>query len=317
MDVKRKKSGFTIVELLTVLAIITMLVGLLVPALNLVKNIAKETKQRAQLTTIGLALSAFRNEDDFGDYPPSSWVTPPAEPGDYCGAQKLAEALLGWDLVGVHPDTHWQADGKNNKPYMTGGVLYAPDQYFFYDTTNPIEMDKRISPYLELATANAFRLGVNPNRPDPEGLFDNPLPLAPLNGDTFVICDVFGVKKINITQPGPPVTVYKSFMAGTPILYYRANTSGKTVREIYNVRDNVPLTTQLKSIADGKDHPLGNFARGYEFFYGNPATGVIGYIQDPKITASPRPYRPDSYLLISAGLDGLYGTEDDIRNFGK
>ena len=82
MDVKRKKSGFTplemkvsnrgskrfltgftIVELLTVLAIIAMLVGLLVPALNLVRNIAKETKQKAQLTTIGLALTAFKNDE--------------------------------------------------------------------------------------------------------------------------------------------------------------------------------------------------------------------------------------------------------------
>ena len=82
MDVKRKKSGFTplemkvsnrgskrfltgftIVELLTTLAIIAMLVGLLIPALSLVRNIAKETKQKAQLTTIGLALTTFRNDD--------------------------------------------------------------------------------------------------------------------------------------------------------------------------------------------------------------------------------------------------------------
>ena len=27
------------------------------------------------------------------------------------------------------------------------------------------------------------------------------------------------------------------------------------------------------------------------------------------------PYRPDSFILISAGLDGLYGTGDDVRNF--
>lgn len=102
-------AGFTIVELLTVLAIIAMLVGLLVPALNLVRNIAKETKQKAQLTTIGLALTAFRNDD--GDYPRSDWPVPPASPGDYCGAQKLAEALLGWDLLGFHPKSAWRADG--------------------------------------------------------------------------------------------------------------------------------------------------------------------------------------------------------------
>jgi len=297
MDVKCKKSGFTIVELLTTLAIITMLVGLLVPALNLVRNIAKETKQKAQLTTIGLALSAFRIDD--GDYPPSDWFPRPPE-NDYCGAQKLAEALLGWDLMGFHPDSHWQADGRSRD-----------DTYFFYDPANPLDMDKRRGPYLELVTTNAFRLGVNWNRPDPEGLFPDTIP-TPLNPDTFVICDVFGVRRIKIGQ--------KIVTAGTPILYYRANTSGKTIRAIYNVRDNVPLISILKGIADGKDHPLGDPGGMYQFFYGDlimDPDQAIGYIQNPKVTPTDWPYRPDSYLLISAGLDGLYGTKDDIRNFGK
>ncbi|MHC4479037.1 MAG: hypothetical protein ACYTEL_25715, partial [Planctomycetota bacterium] len=30
-----------------------------------------------------------------------------------------------------------------------------------------------------------------------------------------------------------------------------------------------------------------------------------------------RPYRADSYILLSAGFDGLYGTDDDVFNFGK
>jgi hypothetical protein len=73
------------------------------------------------------------------------------------------------------------------------------------------------------------------------------------------------------------------------------------------------------SIVDGTAHKLGDTTNSYEFFYGNPAATppVIGYIQDPKVTARPWPYRPDSYLLISAGADGLYGTPDDICNFGN
>jgi hypothetical protein len=41
------------------------------------------------------------------------------------------------------------------------------------------------------------------------------------------------------------------------------------------------------------------------------------YIRDPKVQGTPWPYRPDSYILISAGADGLYGTSDDICNFGS
>ncbi len=62
----------------------------------------------------------------------------------------------------------------------------------------------------------------------------------------------------------------------------------------------------LKRIKDDKDHPLEQTADFYD------------YITDPKATgASGRdwPYRADSYILISAGADGLYGTSDDITNF--
>jgi hypothetical protein len=39
--------------------------------------------------------------------------------------------------------------------------------------------------------------------------------------------------------------------------------------------------------------------------------------RDEKITSMARPMRSDSYILISAGFDGLYGTSDDVFNFGE
>jgi hypothetical protein len=38
-------------------------------------------------------------------------------------------------------------------------------------------------------------------------------------------------------------------------------------------------------------------------------------ITDRKITTQARPYNMTSYILISAGADGIYGTKDDIYNF--
>ena len=55
-------------------------------------------------------------------------------------------------------------------------------------------------------------------------------------------------------------------------------------------------------------------------FYGigaSNATTIYGYAQDPKVTTYPWPYNSDTYLLISAGEDGYYGTDDDVRNFGN
>ncbi len=301
MAVKREKTGFTLVELLTVLAIIALLVGLLIPSVTVIRNTAKGAKQKAQLNEIGLALTAFRN--DYGDYPPSDWLAP-----NYCGAQKLAEALLGWDLLGFHPKSAWRADGLD----AAGGVMsYDPAKGRDVNGDGvPDTLDERKRPYLEQATDNAFKLG---------DLYTGPMGTGPLAPDTYVICDSFGVKKIKLAS-GETVN------AGTPILYYRANTASKGLvpppplpfnQRIYNVRDNVPLTTQLMSIVDGTAHRLGLPAGNYQNFYGNPAANVIGYIQDPKVTARSWPYRPDSYILISAGADGLYGTRDDICNFGR
>ena len=211
---KREKTGFTLVELLTVLAIVAMLVGLLIPSLTLIRNTAKEAKQKAQLTEIGLALTAFRN--DYGDYPPSHWMLPPGAPGapgpvDYCGAQKLAEALLGWDLIGFHPKSAWRADGLD----VAGGPLsYDPAKVRDVDGDGVADtFNERKGSYVEQATANAFTLG---------DLFGPALSATPLNANTYVICDSFGAKKITIA-PG------QTAKAGTPILYYKANTVSKTI----------------------------------------------------------------------------------------
>ena len=282
---KQKRTGFTIVELLAALGIIALMVSLLIPALNVVRNKAKETKQKAQFMTIDLALTAFRN--DYGDFPKSDWSIPTGVQGvssDYCGAQKLAEALVGWDLLGFHPKSDFRSNGHND----TGEYIY--------DANNPIFFDQRKGPYLELATTNVFRLGnISAFYP---GLYNNTAPLAP---NTFVLCDVFGATKVSFPNG-------KMAKAGAPILYYRANTSGKTIHEIYSALDNDALVN-VKQQADGKIHPLADASTQYLYFY--------NYILDPKITARPWPYRPDSYILISAGADGLYGTGDDVRNFGN
>jgi type II secretory pathway pseudopilin PulG len=294
--VERKKTGLTMIEILIVLGIIAILVGLLVPALTVVRQMARETKQKAQFATIEMALAAFKNDD--GDYPPSDW-TPVPFAGDYCGAQKLAEALLGWDLVGFHPKTAWRADGLD----AAGGPwTYDPGQTRDDNGDGiPDTFDERKGPYLELAGVGAFRL-IDLFRPNP---------VAPLDPDTFVICDVFGARRITMfkgvdTVTGQPITVNE--MAGAPILYYKANTSGKILNEVYRVIDNDAFVL-IKQQADGREHPLGRPDNQYETFY--------NYIRDPKITAKPWPYRPDSYVLISAGADGLYGTSDDIKNFGN
>jgi type II secretory pathway pseudopilin PulG len=313
---RTRTSGMTVIEILVVISIIALLVGLLLPAVHTVQKMAKETKQKAQFTSIELGLAAFKS--DYGDYPPSSWQNPNVAGGrtDYCGAQKLSEALLGWDLLGFHPDSGWRADGLDRNG---GPTTYDPLK------VNPIaqSLDKRKGRYVELEHANVFRLGDStPGLRD--GLFpdtDNGSGNPPLERRTYVLCDVFTVNERKVLENSStllvPGVAAKMVSPSTPILYYKANPASKVLdagdpeTRIYNVRDNWPLISLgmladgLKALRDRRHHPLEDANYFYE------------YIRDPRVQARPWPYRPDSYLLISAGADGIYGTNDDIRNFGR
>jgi len=299
---KSRKWGFTLVELLTVLVIIALLVGVLLPALNMVRNTAKEAKQKVQFATIEQAIMAFKG--DYGDYPRSNWTGAPGTL--YEGAQMLAEALVGWDMMGFHPKSAWTADGFD----VSGGPgSYDPDRVRGNDTLN-----ERKGPYLELSKANVFRLG-NISVDEP-GLFNGTGDLA---ARTYVLCDSFPVKKL-IFKNGTKTEIVT---AGTPILYYKANTNskawfGSTIPDdrIYNCYDNQALL-DLNRMMDGKPHPLADSASDPDPAYPGTYGTFYRKLSDPKMFTNISggwPVNADSYVLISAGPDGLYGTADDIIN---
>ena len=246
------------------------------------RNAARKASQAAQIAAIDQALMSFKSDTTY--YPESS-VDDSGNPA-YCGAQKLAEALLGWDLLGFHPDTAWTVDGLD----AGGGVVY-----------DACDLDLRMNHYLNLSTANAFRL---------DQLFNNLGSMLPAAGDTHVICDSFGVRKITLSGAGKT----RVLKAGTPILYYKANTTKKAIKDIYNKDDNMglaklgPLTPS--GAASTRYHKFDESAAPLDSFY--------DYITDLTVlnsTGVSWPYNANSYILISAGVDGIYGTEDDITNF--
>lgn len=73
------RSAFSLAELLVVLGLIMLLFGLVVPATSRAWRLAEATKCRAQLRDLGLALSAYANENRGVVYPFRGW--PPGQPG--------------------------------------------------------------------------------------------------------------------------------------------------------------------------------------------------------------------------------------------
>jgi type II secretory pathway pseudopilin PulG len=282
-----REAAFTIVELLTVMSIIVILIGLLVPSLNMVRRYAWEVKQKAQLKSIDTAIELFNSE--FDGYPESSERGPDGPP--YCGAMKLCEAMMGQDLMGFHPDSIFRSDGTDSVK-----VLY-PDANSVSAAAYSDNLSTR-KRYLPIETANAFRLG---------DLYENTGPFA---AGHFVLCDVY--KRVTDRTSGKRV--------GMPILYYKANTANSRhnvgnpddPENIYNYRDNHTLVMLGKPW-----DPPSSGGSPHRLFIDNGQQGIRFYLntKNDKVTTASRPYRADTFILISAGYDGEYGTPDDVCNY--
>ena len=300
-----KRAAFTIVELLTVMSIIVILIGLLVPALSSVKRFAKKVKQQAQFHSIGAAMELFSNEED--GYPDSTAHDEVGE--EYCGAMRLCEAMVGQDLLGFHPSSHFRSDLTIDGTAET--LLYDYDPDSETDDPNEENIRARKGPYLQIENANAYRLG---------DLFNDIGNFRTDSENLFVLCDEYS--KVTHKVTGKKV--------GMPILYYKANTSGirhdtdyeptddNNNGNIYNYFDNDELVLLGMPWAPGLSHPICSDTSGTTST-GDTADWRIFYEMtrnDDIAIEAGRPYRADSYILLSAGFDGEYGTSDDIFNFG-
>ncbi len=276
-----RKAAFTIIELLTVMSIIVILIGVLVPALNNVRKYAKKVKQLAQFNSIQSAIELFSNEND--GYPPSGALDGAGQP--YCGAMKLCEAMMGRDLLGFHPDSVFRADG-----------LDAAGSRDIYRPT-PDNLRARMGTLLQFENANAYRLGI-----DIFGAGQT----APFLESAFVLCDVYTRDMRTGKKTGMPILYYKAEASNYLHDPNTAPTPQDSMGNIYNYWDNHALVNLGKPWEEaGKvtTHSLAEPAR----FYRNT--------RNNQITTVRRPYRTDSYILLSAGYDGEYGTADDICNF--
>jgi hypothetical protein len=222
---------------------------------------------------------------------------------EYPGAMKLAEAMMGQDLLGFHPDSLFNCDDEQppNPAWPRG--LY-PDPFDFDNIPEDLKnLRMRKGPYLTIENAKAHKL---------RQLYTNAAALL-CREERFVLCDVYA--RITNRTLGVLPEDGGDKKIGMPILYYKANVSNilhdvtKPSESIYDYRDNHTLVELGAPWDPAIVHPLWQLPPGQqgEQFY------LITKSKDIKVVD--RPVRDEEYILISAGFDGLYGTEDDIFNF--
>ena len=120
------RHGFTLIELLVTIFIITMLIGLLLPAVHAAREMARRTSCSSNLRQIGLALLNYH--EVLGTLPPGSSKNPMDKPGDYkpwgsWSAQALMLPYLEQQSLYNAANFCWGADGATAAPVSPGLVI--------------------------------------------------------------------------------------------------------------------------------------------------------------------------------------------------
>lgn len=341
----KSRSAFTLIELLTVMAIITLLIGILTPALGAARDRARQTGVKAQINAMTVGLEAFHSDQGF--YPPSNagqYTTDPyntagtraAQLADWGlanganvlqGANLLVDALVGRDMLGYDPNPsvagttydRWNSNNDRRRQY------YSPGDGVSTSSIN--------SPPSDFGGTIPNTLG----DPQPTITGNNPQP-----GSVPLLCRVF------VDQFGWPILYYRakpSANANTPIISQSDTTPppvdlnlvGNGVydgldNEVFTSYDQLSPYTQRHRIADAT-FPLvtadyaglgainnkipGSGGPGFAEFIRSLRASTYTYpaAPSPHVIQTPRPVRMDSFILLSAGKDGYYGNLDDVANF--
>ncbi len=333
--------AFTLVEMLVVMAIIALLLAALLPAIGAVKNRAKIAATSANFGALNTGIESYRGEQSLGSgLPPSSSdykdkpqeIAIPTGTGDsstvrVAGAHLLAMAMIGADALGTPGFKDIDNDGTwwdNTHKDKTGGIYYV-------DETTGKEKYTRYGPYVD------------------EKMRDRAKSLKDL-ADKGVILNADPGQPLFRGETGAALLTFLDDW-DHPILYYKASPAtnrmvsdaGNNKPGIFRQEDNgvITGTAEGQTQADGLD-----FGAGKEKDKGGGGTAVYHFlasakgpdptdkvtdilekpewqdtfarfILDPKTKARPTPVQKDSYLLISAGPDGRYGTADDITNWTR
>ncbi len=299
----RVRGGFTLLELLVVIGIISMLVGLIAPGLRAVSIAAKKLKQKAVLHSLETGLELFAK--DFDGYPDSTAVV---DGGKFVsGAQHLVEAMVGRDGRGFDPKTNWNP------------IVPDPAVTDLY-TDVPKSLNRRMGPYIEIKDISARLVFPDLYDVDPVTVYSG-TGTGKERAPVFV--DIFRHRRITLPSGS-------SVWVGNPIVYFKANAASRFFRDTsqpdiskwtYNYLDNQEIF-KLGTVKDPAvehrfdpayiDPDTAVTDQGQEFFY--------KYITNPKATQTGtveyyRPYNAKTFILMSAGYDGIFGTKDDVTNF--
>jgi len=303
----RSKAGFTLIELLVVIAILLILAAILVPVIARVHQSAQAADTRNQLSSLSSAIKAYF--DTFRGYPGPlddrqmfrARNGAPLPNGVVLGqAQMITQSenlFLG--LVGGLSRDPNANQVFNYAPPTVGGVL---------DLSLEAAGRKVYEPFLKNWSGWITPGRYNPGRSRMEYFFSDGMGTPPGDSEIPEFIDRFSDHPLPI--------LYLRAKAGAPGIVGDASLPGTIDQYQYDVRQFNAYT--LPDLY-GRVHGLRNVGG-----WVNPSpvglNDALPYLRsdtNPGVSnANGNPRVKDTFILISAGLDGIYGTKDDITTFG-
>lgn len=277
-----RQRGFTLVEMLTVIAIIVLLAGMLLPAVAEAQRRIHASATRAQIRALETAVNGYRAE--WRDYPLSG-PTNNASPDTFSasdGAAQLYKAVA--------------------KTFTVSGVNYGP----YYSLSD----DERSTSQNSSWTDNGTTTG-NPYIVDkiPPGM---PILYYRANSGRSRVGEVFAYEHCLNTNVRPPSSGYAT---GVTLANHYSAGQGSAWARNADASNPSPILPTGMTATGGKANFFATPSRISEasnsVWVENPRWGVMASGTDLTTT---RPAKEGSFLLVSSGLDRRYGTRDDPRN---
>ena len=149
---KRKMSVFTLIELLIVIAMIAILAGLLLPALNRAKNTAQSIFCKNNLSSIQKALAMYTDDNQ-------EWLLPAHTPYNPYGHPHglWVTYLTGKDLEGKPQSTQGQNYGITFYGLSkTAGTLACPSETYRFSNNYQYTAEDETTPYTHYSLNNTL-----------------------------------------------------------------------------------------------------------------------------------------------------------------
>jgi type II secretory pathway pseudopilin PulG len=270
------------IELMVAVGIIVILISVAFPLISAMRRAAARTQVQQQINTLQAAIDQYYNDHRAypGPLPDETVLTGAGRPAGISGGGRIAmsENLVLGLLGGLKPSSsNWSYD-----PLRIGlGAINA----------SPTQPSPPRSYLAATLGKSMLYSGGGPFR-DASGR---------ASGDTAI-----------------PEFVDK-FENPLPILYLRARTGSAGILSDqstpgggrlyqYDIRQITPYTASEIGLKPGQAHRLSNLTEALPYFR-QP--------ESPASNAAGQPRQRNRYILISAGRDRVYGTEDDITTFGS